>query len=189
MVERRYERRQLDMPSKDLDNAADRMLHETTSYPECHGATSVEMKNGEIVTSYFGGTKERNPDCCIWVSRKPKGAKEWTEPYLAADGVFDLNNPEISKAGLSGINEETTLAAAGPVATSFEGDITNARRKACWNPVLFQIPDGDFLLFFKIGTVVAAWTGWVTRSTDGGKSWRKNDHLPTGFLGPVKHQP
>ncbi len=48
----------------------DEFLYESTSFPECHGATIVELPNGDLVAAYFGGTKEKNPDCCIWVSRK-----------------------------------------------------------------------------------------------------------------------
>ena len=67
---------------------------------------------------------------CIYVSRKPKGSSKWSEPILAADGVFDLNDPQCAIAGLSGIDSTTTAASAGPVAPTFKGDIAGARRKA-----------------------------------------------------------
>lgn len=78
----------VDIPTRNAAIISDEFLYEKASFPECHGATIVELKNGDLVASFFGGTKERNPDCCIWVCRKPKGAKEWTAPKLAADGVF-----------------------------------------------------------------------------------------------------
>ena len=56
------------------------------SFPESHAATIVEGRRG-IVAAWFGGTKEKNPDCCIWVSRKTKTG--WTEPQMVADGVLD----------------------------------------------------------------------------------------------------
>lgn len=164
----------------------DQFLYEKASFPECHGATIVELKNGDLVASFFGGTKERNPDCCIWVCRKPKGATEWSALYLAADGVFSLNDPQ---APLAGITAESTPAGAGPVASTFVGDPAQARRKACWNPVLFQVPGGDLLLFYKIGLKVADWSGWLVRSKDGGKTWSKREPLPKGFLGPIKNKP
>lgn len=169
----------VDIPTKNKAILSDEFLYEKSSFPECHGATIVELKNGDLVASFFGGTKERNPDCCIWVCRKPKGAKEWTAPKLAADGVFSLKD---SQALLAGIDSTTT-----PVKDE-KGKLV-ARRKACWNPVLFQIPGGDLVLFYKIGLKVSDWTGWLVRSKDGGKTWSKREPLPKGFLGPIKNKP
>ncbi len=165
---------------------ADEFLYEETSFPECHGATIVELPNGDLLASFFGGTKERNPDCCIWVCRKPKGSNEWSAPQLVADGVFALDDPD---ARLAGITPESTPASAGPVVASFSGDMKLARRKACWNPVLFQVPGGDLLLFYKIGLKVSDWSGWLVRSKDGGKTWSGREPLPQGFLGPIKNKP
>ncbi len=165
----------------------DQFLYEQASFPECHGATIVELKNGDLVAAFFGGTKERNPNCCIWVCRKPKGATQWSAPYLAADGVFALSDPNAARAG---ITEKTTPAAAGPVAVTFKGKKDNAYRKACWNPVLYQVPGKkELLLFYKIGTSVGDWSGWLVRSKDGGKTWSAKEPLPEGFLGPVKNKP
>ncbi len=143
-------------------------LYETASFPECHSASIVELKNGDLLATYFGGTKERNPDVCIWTSRKPKGKSEWQAPQLVADGVF-----------CEGIRS----------AFSEEEIAQGVERKACWNPVLFETPKGELLLFYKIGASVADWTGWLIRSKNGGKSWSKPEALPKGFLGPIKNKP
>lgn len=169
----------VDIPTKNAAILSDEFLYEKASFPECHGATIVETRNGDLVASFFGGTKERNPDCCIWVCRKPKGAKEWTAPQLAADGIFSLKDPE---AALAGVDSTCT-----PVMDA-KGKLI-ARRKACWNPVLFQVPGGDLILFYKIGLKVADWTGWLVRSRNGGKTWSKREPLPKGFLGPIKNKP
>lgn len=60
---------------------------------------------------------------------------------------------------------------------------------ACWNPVLYQVPAGDLLLFYKIGPYVAGWKGWMIRSKDCGMTWSKPQALPEGFLGPIKNKP
>lgn len=177
------------IPAKSEKIVKQEFLYTKSSFPECHASTIVELKNGDLVASFFGGTKEKNPDCCIWVCRKPNGSSEWSEPVIAADGVFSLDDPLIGIAGLSGINEKTTMANVGPASKNFKGDINKARRKACWNPVLFQVPGGDLLLFYKIGSSVGDWTGWLVRSKDGGKSWSQREPLPKGFLGPIKNKP
>ncbi|MDE6066599.1 MAG: family 78 glycoside hydrolase catalytic domain [Duncaniella sp.] len=168
----------------------DEFLYDEASFPECHGSTIAELPDGTLVAAFFGGTKERNPDCCIWVCRKPKGAEAWTAPVIAADGVFRLDDPHIRVAGLTGIDSTTTVASAGPIGPHFSGDIADARRKACWNPVLFLDPEsGELMLFYKIGSRVGDWTGWLTRSTDGGVTWSEREPLPEGILGPIKNKP
>lgn len=168
----------------------DEFIYERSSFPECHASTILELDNGDLLTAFFGGTKEKNPDCVIWVSRKPRGASEWSEPQIAADGVFSLTDPQVSRAGLSGIDSLSTPAEAGPVGPQFVGDLSQARRKACWNPVLFQIPGTDeILLFFKIGSSVGDWTGWLIRSKDGGRTWGPREVLPEDCLGPIKNKP
>ena len=49
-------------------------------------------------------------------------------------------------------------------------------------------------LFFKIGSSVGDWTGWLAKSKDGGKTWSDKEPLPfdsegRAFLGPIKNKP
>ncbi|MEI8085590.1 MAG: family 78 glycoside hydrolase catalytic domain [Paludibacter sp.] len=128
-------------------------LYEKADFPQCHSATIAEATNGDLVTAFFGGTREGHPDVCIYVCRKEKGSNKWTKPALAADGILS-----------------PTL------------------RKACYNPVLYQQPNGAFYLFYKIGNKVSDWTGYLRTSDDGGKTWGKAQQLPEGYLGPIKNK-
>lgn len=178
------------MPLRDKSIVKDEFLYEYTSFPECHSATIAETTSGDLVATYFGGTKERNPDVCIWVSRLPKGSTEWTAPQLVADGVFKTGSDEARLAGLSGLDSTTAVASLGPIVDKkIARNPDGYQRKACWNPVVYQVPGGELQIYFKIGTNVADWTGWLVRSRDGGKTWSKREPLKQDYLGPVKNKP
>ena len=123
---------------------------------ECHASTIAETPSG-LVTAWFAGTRERDPDVGIWLSRQVEGS--WTEPVEVVNGVQSMN-----------------------------------LRYPCWNPVLFQVPDGPLLLFYKVGPNPREWWGMLTRSEDGGKTWswptKLGEHWAVGhLLGPVKNKP
>lgn len=130
----------------------DEFIYETASYPSCHAATIVEATNGDIIASWFGGTRERNPDVGIWVSKRKNN--KWTEGVEVANGV-----------------------------------INDTLRYPTWNPVLYQIPEGDLILFYKIGPKPSNWWGMLMRSSDNGDTWSKPEKMPEGFLGPIKNKP
>ena len=179
-----------DMPMTGKAVVSDEFLYKSASFPECHSATIAETSKGDLVATYFGGTKERNPDVCIWVSRKPKGSTEWLAPQLVADGVFKTGSEEAKLAGLSGLDSTNAPAAKGPILDKkIRKNPEGYQRKACWNPVIYQIPGGDLVIYFKIGNKVADWTGWMVRSKDGGKTWSKREPLQEGYLGPIKNKP
>ena len=164
-------------------------LYENATFPECHSASIAELPNGDLVATYFGGTKERNPDCCIWVSRKAKGAKEWSKPILAAHGKMPF--------------EEMGLTREEILKEKLNGEITlRDSRKAAWNPVIFYNKANKQLeIYFKLGINPRDWSGWIVRSKDGGKTWSKREKLgkfsnaselkdveDLRVLGPVKNK-
>jgi predicted neuraminidase len=62
-------------------------------------------------------------------------------------------------------------------------------RYPCWNPVLFQMPGGPLLLFYKVGPSPSTWWGMRTESADGGKTWSTPIRLPDNIAGPIKNKP
>lgn len=184
----------------------DEFVYDQSVFPEAHSASITELQDGTLLATYFGGTKERVPDVCIYTQRKEKGTETWSAPVLAADGVFDGRS---DYARIAGIDSLCVKAHFGPcrkhavdwteakdnIKMTWEEALDNVpdtdgeQRKACWNPVLYQMPDGEVWLFFKIGKNVKDWTGWVCKSADGGRTWGEKEPLPQGFLGPIKNKP
>jgi predicted neuraminidase len=64
-------------------------IYEKAPFPSCHASTIVETKSG-LVAAWFGGTRERDPDVCIYVSRNGDG--HWTAPAEVANGVGFATN-------------------------------------------------------------------------------------------------
>jgi len=112
-----------------------------------------------LVAAWFGGTRERNPDVGIWVSHHT--GTQWTTPVEVATGLP-------TESG------------------QLNGD---GKRLPCWNPVLFQVPKSDLILFYKVGPSPSTWWGMLKRSSDGGKSWSAAERLPDGIAGPIKNKP
>ena len=59
-------------------------IYERGPYPQIHATTIVETPTG-LVSAWFGGTHEKHPDVCIWISRLVDG--KWTASVETANGV------------------------------------------------------------------------------------------------------
>lgn len=187
-------------------------LYESAPFPSCHAASIAECNNGDLLATYFGGSREGSPDVCIWTQRKRllhRGSKGqphtyedgWSEPQLVADGTLTI---EHGKSWREWAADQRHRCAREFMPYVGKADTL---RKACYNPVLYQIPGGDLMLFYKVGKDVRDWTGYVMRSDDNGYSWSMmRDSIPAALpnlfpqlagssvnpdslLGPIKNKP
>ncbi|MEX2564832.1 MAG: sialidase family protein [Cyclobacteriaceae bacterium] len=126
-------------------------IFEEAPFKQCHAST-IESTSEGLLAAWFGGTREKNEDVEIWLSRMVDG--QWSKPVSVADGVQhkDLRYPT-------------------------------------WNPVLFQMPGGPLMLFYKVGPSPREWWGEVKTSDDQGKTWSDARRLPEDILGPIKNKP
>ncbi len=161
-----------DSSDREMNVISNEFLYEKTDFPSCHASTIAELNNGDLLVAYFGGAHEGNPDVCIYTQRKRLLKRDTKHGNVYEDGW------------------------SSPVKVA-DGILNDSVRKACYNPVLFQIPGGDLLLHYKIGKDVRDWTGYQMRSHDNGHTWSsQRDSIPAmagvspdSLLGAIKNQP
>ncbi len=148
---------------------------------DCHASSLLELSNGDLLCTWFGGTRERHPDVNIWLARKPKGGV-WQKPRSICDmGDQSLFNPVLVllRGGDIQIYFVSPGINDGQVITSEDdGKTWSEPRKL---PEGFVGPIVNKPVYLDDGTIIAGASlqggpGYrihVERSTDNGKSWTK----------------
>ena len=141
--------------------------------------TQYSFSQSPIIKSEFIYEKAPFPSChASTIEETPKGL------VTAWFGGTDEGSKDVGIWVSRQINNK--WAAPGEVANGIQNE---SLRYPCWNPVLFQMPKGELLLFYKAGPNPSEWWGMLMRSKDNGKSWSKAEKLPDGILGPIKNKP
>ena len=83
---------------------SDRFIFEGDDrFAQCHASTLVRLDDNRTLASWFGGTREKNPDTAIWAAACSNG--KWTKPKMMAK-VADVAhwNPVLFKDAKSRIH-------------------------------------------------------------------------------------
>ncbi len=174
--------------------------------PECHAST-VEVSNGVVVVSWFGGTKEKNEDVGIWVSRREKGY--WSVPVEVVNGIQEngIRYPCWNPVLFNPMAEGSPLFLfynVGPSPKEWWGlyMTSNDDGKTWSNPIKLpsgilgpiknqpiQLKDGTILSPSSKETKSGKWTIHLEKSTDTCRVWSKtkplNDPDEFGAIQPV----
>ncbi len=149
----------------------------------CHASTIVELSTGDLLTAWFGGTKEGAPDVAIWMSRHTSSG--WSRPREAArEPRVATYNPVLFHSAdrvlwfyyKFGKSPETWSAAR-----EYSHD-----EGATWSTVE-HLPAGLYgpirakPLVLGNGTILSGssvesygtWACWIERSTDNGRTWTR----------------
>ena len=177
-------------------------IYETAPFPSCHASTIAETKSG-LVVAWFGGTAERNPDVCIYVSRNENG--RWTVPVETANGVgFAANrlpcwNPVLfqPRAGPLLLFYKVGPSPAlwwGMMMTSHDDGKTWSKPERLPEGILgpvknkpVQLANGDILCPSSTEGE-GGWRVHFERTSDGGQTWQAtppvNDGKDIGAIQP-----
>jgi predicted neuraminidase len=174
-------------------------IYESAPFPSCHASTIAEKAGGGLIASFFGGTHERHPDVCIYVSDLENGV--WSPPREVADGVqadgsrqptwnpvlFQPRGGPLMLFYKVGPNPRDWW---GMVKRSHDGGKTWSDATRLPDGILgpiknkpIQLDNGDIIspTSVELGKE-AGWKVYFERSTDDGKSWTASPpvHQPEG---------
>jgi predicted neuraminidase len=155
-------------------------------FASSHASTIVELKGGSLMTAWFGGTGEGNPDVAIWSSRSNAGKTAvWSPPEeLAREPGVPCWNPVMfhTKDGRLWLYYKF-----GPSPDTWTGARKHSDDEGkTWSPAE-HLPAGLIgpvrakPLVLPNGTIVSgsstesyhSWAAWIERSTDGGEKWTR----------------
>ena len=175
-------------------------INDNPPYPESHASSLVELAPGRLAATWFGGTKERNPDVVIWFARQEGG--KWLPAVEVANGIQPDGKPRLPTWNPVLFAPKGAplhlFYKVGPNPREWWGEvITSADDGKTWSKPR-RLPDG-LLGPVKNKPVVLADGSWLSASsTEGnpdGQGWlvhfeRSRDQGDTWEkIGPVKKGP
>ncbi len=168
-------------------------VFEKAPFKECHASTIAKTPEG-LVVSWFGGTKEKNKDVEIWLSRKVD--EVWTSPESVANGIQNATlrypcwNPVLYQIPGGPLQ---LYYKVGPSPSEWWGMlIESTDHGKTWNDPV-KLPEGilgpikNKPVLLSNGTLISPTStennGWKIHfeyTTDFGKTWTKSDPINNG---------
>lgn len=164
----------------------------TPPFKECHASTILKLHNGQFIAAWFAGTKEKNDDVGIWMSKGEAGI--WSAPQKIAKINNDphwnpvlFESPEgkiflFFKTGKTeeiwqtwvrtSYDEGETWSAAYELVKNDKGGRGPVRSK----PIILS--DGSWLA--GASHELGGFHVFVDKSTDKGKTWVATPYLALG---------
>jgi predicted neuraminidase len=175
-------------------------IYDEAPFPSCHASTLVEVGPGELLAAWFGGTAEGKSDVAVWGARK--SGPKWSAPFeLAREPDIAAYNPVLF---FTADKVLWLYYKFGPSPSTWSAARRSSRDGGrTWSGV-DRLPAGLYgpiknkPLVLGGGVVVSgtsvesyrAWTCWVERSTDHGKTWTRHGPItvpgePYGIIQPT----
>lgn len=158
-------------------------IYTEAPFPSAHASTLVELKNGDLLSAWFGGSDEGKPDVAIWSSRRT--GNQWSQPIeLAREPNIACYNPVLF---YSADGKLWLYYKFGPDPRSWSaGRRSSPDDGKTWSKIE-HLPAGIYgpirakPLLLSDGTIVSgtsvesyqSWAAWIERSTDNGNTWSR----------------
>ena len=171
-------------------------IYAEASFPSAHASTIVELKNGDFLSAWFGGSGEGKPDVAIWSARRSAG--RWGDPIeLVREPNVACYNPVLF---YSADGKLWLYYKFGPHPSSWSaGRRFSTDDGKTWSSVE-HLPAGIYgpirakPLLLSDGAIVSgtsvesyhSWAAWIERSTDNAQTWTRVG--PIAAPGPAARQ-
>jgi predicted neuraminidase len=173
-------------------------IYERAPFAQAHASTVVELRNGDLMSAWFGGSREGASDVAIWGSIRGSGG--WSRPVeLAREENIATYNPVLfhTKDGKLWLyykfgSHPTSWTAARRWSTD-EGKTWSAVEHlpaGLYGPIRAKplvLPDGTVVSGTSVESY-RSWACWVERSTDNGETFAKFGpiSIPRTFSKPAQ---
>ncbi len=163
-------------------------IYTAAPFTSAHASTIVELKNGDLLSAWFGGSAEGKPDVAIWFSRRSSG--KWSPPAeLVREPAIACFNPVFF---FSADGKLWLYYKFGPHPSSWSaGRSFSNDNGATWSPIE-HLPAGLYgpirakPLVLANGTIISgtsvesyhSWAAWIERSTDNALTWTRIGPIP-----------
>lgn len=169
--------------------------------PSCHASTVCLTDSGMLISAWFGGTHENNPDVEIYMSRKNLCAadSEWETPRMVTiHGDTACWNPVLFhekgkttlffKKGVTIPEWKTFVKYSYDDGISWTdevelvpGDISGGRGPVKDKPIMLS--NGTLIAgaSHETGAPERCWRAFVDVSRDGGKTWDRGEYVNDGI--------
>jgi predicted neuraminidase len=173
----------LAMSTAGLSQAVDEFIFETAPFPSCHASTVVELRNGDLMAAWFGGTGEGRPDVAIWGATRTKAG--WSAPIeLVREPnvptynpvLFYLPNGQLWLYYKFGRSPDTWTA--GRRFSTDDGQTWSPIEHlpaGLYGPIRAKpyVTDSGIIVAGSSVESYGSWAAWVERSVDTGRFWHR----------------
>lgn len=166
-------------------------IYTEAPFPSAHASTVVELKNGDLLSAWFGGSAEGKPDVAIWSARRSNGT--WSAPVeLAREPEIACYNPVLFHSADSKLWLYYKFGPSPAVWSAARRFSTDEGQT--WSPIEY-LPAGVYgpirakPLVLPNGVIVSgtsvesyrSWSAWIERSSDNAETWTR--------IGPIAAPP
>ena len=166
------------------------IVEEDREFDSGHASTLLELKDGNVIVSWFAGSWEKGSDVAIWVARRMNGV--WEKPRrICNERCIAMWNPVLFRKSNGNIilfykvGETISQWKTFYIESDNEGESFGAPMELVEGDIGGRGPVKNKPIRLKNGTVLApasleggVWDCFVDISTDDCKTWEKSGMVP-----------